>query len=72
VVSGVEGFNPEDGGHVGLKKKGPDYIICGSYHPFSATVLGRCIGARQAQGNAVCGEKRAKLGGEKFATVVTL
>ena len=44
VSGGMEGLNPIGSGKTGLKKQGAHYVVDGTKHAFSLTVLGQVWG----------------------------
>ena len=56
---GGEGIGPETWWHVGMEQEGADTIIEGAKNAFSAAVLLRSVGTREAEDSAISSEEGA-------------
>lgn len=55
-----------------MKEEGVQAVIDGAEHAFGAAILLRCIGASEAQRDAVRGEERTRCNVVEFTTIISV
>jgi hypothetical protein len=72
VSGGVQGLCPVTGGERRMEEKAADHVGGGANHAFGPAVLGRGVGARETQLDAMSEKERARGVIVELAAVVTL
>jgi hypothetical protein len=72
VCDSVQGLCPVAGRERRLEEKAADHISCGANHAFVSTVLGRGVGARETQLDAMSEKERAGGVVAELAAIITL
>jgi hypothetical protein len=69
---GVESFGPKGRGEVGVYEECANDIVCSTEKAFSFAILGRGVGAGEAEGYTMVGEEITEGTSEEFTTIITL
>lgn len=72
VGGGTESCSPKGGRYVSLEKEGANDIVSSVNNAFSFTILGRSVGARHSEMNAMGQEESAGAEVIELAAVVSL